>query len=151
VEHAGIVTEDHERHLEFDWYGEGMKRKVLSRAGRLAWLYARPVRVHVFKAGFRALKWRLGDRRTISFEGAQPPVALRDVQIRKLEKNLDTGIVTVTAWDAFLRTRIGRWAPADVPTYEDASTEQRTRWGFWTDSSGLADPSDPDSDASHWV
>lgn len=39
--------------------------------------------------------------------------------------------------------RIGRWMDASAPAWSAATTEERARSGFWSDSSGRIDPADP--------
>jgi hypothetical protein len=41
--------------------------------------------------------------------------------------------------------RVGRWTDSAAPDWSTATPEQRQTSGFWTDSAGLADPSDPAS------
>ena len=99
--------------------------------------------------GFRGLTYHLGERKRLSY--APMGIVDRDIQIRALDKDLERGVVLVTAWDAYLRSDIGHWAPAATPPYASATADQKARWGFWTDAAGLADPGDSTSGCSKWI
>ena len=147
AEFEGLTVDDVTQEYAFDWMY--FLKSVRQRVRRLSWLSSQALRVYRFDVGFRALTCHLGERKRLTY--APLGIVDRDVQIRALDKDLARGVVRVTAWDAYLRSDIGRWSPAGTPAYRGATEDQRKRWGFWTDASGLADPDDPASGRSKWI
>lgn len=146
-QYPGMVVETATLELKFRWHY--YRKSVRWRTYRLAWLFSKAIRIYEFTCGFKALNWSLGQRKVLTYRPAG--LTARDVHLRRLHKDLSNGTVQVQAWDAYLRNDIGRWAPADAKTYDQANIEDHHKWGYWTNQSGEAHEGDSESKLSHWL
>jgi hypothetical protein len=147
ISRTGIGDEQVKRVIEFKWIYR--RAGVEWRIARISFMFGGVVIVYEMKITNRALKWNLTRRVTVSL--AAQGLTLRDVQVRAIDKNLQTGVSTVTGWDVYVRSDAGRWTPPGVSVYTDATADEKKRYGYWTDGDGLCDPGDPNSALSKWT
>jgi len=132
-----------ERQMDFYWLYN--KADAEARMDRELYLFSEQPAVANVMLTRRAMLKDLADQIDLDYS----IFTNKTLQIRSVETNLHTMTTRVQAYDIFTDT-FGKWMAPGSPNYAAATISQRQNSGFWCDASGLADPTDPQSDYSHW-
>ncbi|MGE0463902.1 MAG: hypothetical protein AB7Q16_21255 [Vicinamibacterales bacterium] len=130
-------------------------RTALINAGDAAILAARyrlmvgspTIHVNMAERGLSGMLRQPFDKVVVTRRRAPTEAGLFDGQVMevlRVEKQLAAASVAMRLGD--LRgfgNRVGRWADSAAPDWGAASAAERERDGYWSDSAGLIDPSDP--------